>query len=162
LILTENPARARLRAVIRELRGQRQIFKIYCHRRAQQYFESIPIPPDDPPISENAFLHSLLEYRDAPPFDALVKFGPLRARGWGSAPDAVLNAPRFGTLVQIVWSGSNDDSDFGFDPVLPAKDQSTIDGARGYLNWVTRATQYGEDPGAVFGDPTSTDDLRFL
>ena len=96
------------------------------------------------------------------PCDALVKCGPLRARGWGSAPDALLNAPRFGTLVQVVWFGSDDNSDFGFDPVLPAKDLSTAGGARGYLSWITRVTRYGEISGAVSGDSTSTDDLRFL
>jgi len=43
--------------------------------------------------------------------------GPLRSKGWGSAPDAILSAPRFARLIQIVWSGCGDEEDFGYDPV---------------------------------------------
>jgi len=51
------------------------------------------------------------------PFEVLIKMGPLRSKGWGSAPDAIVSAPRFGTLVQIVWAGCADEDDFGYDPV---------------------------------------------
>ena len=95
----ENPIREELRAVIRDLLSQGRTFRIYCHRRARSHFESLLVLSGELPIPENAFLHSVREYRETKPFDVLIKVGPLRTRGWGSAPDALLTAPRFGTLV---------------------------------------------------------------
>ena len=109
----ENPARAEVRDAVRQLKNLRSAWKIYCHRRARAHFESIfaddPLPPD-------VFLHSVKDYREAEPFDSLIKVGALRSKGWGSSPDAVVSAPRFAKLVQIVWSGCSDEDDFGYDP----------------------------------------------
>ncbi len=146
---SENPIRQRFRSTIRELRSQGRTFKIYCHRRAQSHFESILVPPENPPLSETDFLHSLRDYRETSPFDVLIKIGPLRPYGWGSAPDALLTAPRFSTLVQIVWSGCGNDASFGYDPVSspnegqPAAAQGSESGPVG---WTTRSTRLGEDP----------------
>ena len=113
----ENPARSEVRDTVRQLRAIQRPWKVYCHRRARVHFESIfaeaPLTPDD-------FLHSVKDYRDAEPFDVLIKVGPLRSKGWGSAPDAIISAPRFERLVQIVWSGCGDEDDFGYDPAAPS------------------------------------------
>ena len=109
----ENPARGEVRNAVRQLGSLGSTLKIYCHRRARAHFESIfaddPLPPD-------VFLHSVKDYREVEPFDCLIKVGALRSKGWGSAPDAVLSAPRFAKMVQIVWSGCSDEDDFGYDP----------------------------------------------
>jgi hypothetical protein len=167
----ENPLREKLRAVIRELRSQGRNLKIYCHRRARQHFESLLSKPEDAPISEDAFLHSLRDYCETEPFDALIKVGPLRIRGWGSAPDALLTAPRFGTLCQIVWSGCNDDPNFGYDPVLPPTVALTTNGTasvvpsitrHGPMEWSTHVTRSGVDNGAVSEYANEADELRIF
>jgi len=165
----ENPVRETLRAVICELRSQERTFKVYCHRRARLHFESLFVPHGDSPLSGVAFLHSVRDYRETEPFDALIKVGPLRTRGWGSAPDALLTAPRFGTLVQVVWSGCSDEPDFGYDPVSPPVDSSAADGTapvaaasagRGPMRWIVRVTRSGEDPGAFPGFAAEADELQ--
>jgi hypothetical protein len=109
----ENPARTDVRDIVRQLESDGSDWKIYCHRKARPHFESIfttdQLPPD-------VFLHSVKDYREVGPFEVLVKVGPLRSKGWGSAPDALLSAPRFSKMVQIVWSGCGDEDDFGYDP----------------------------------------------
>jgi hypothetical protein len=109
----ENPARAEVRDAVRQLRSAGSAWRIYCHRRARPHFDSIFV---DAPLSPEAFLHSAKDYRDVAPFDVLIKVGPLRSKGWGSAPDAILSAPRFVKMVQIIWSGCGDEDDFGYDP----------------------------------------------
>jgi hypothetical protein len=96
----ENPARTQLRDVVQQLRTLGGAWRIYCHRRARVHFESIF---EDEPLAADSFLHTVRDYREAEPFDVLIKVGPLRSRGWGSAPDSLRSAPRFGTLLQIVW-----------------------------------------------------------
>lgn len=109
----ENPARVQLRRIFDQLRAENKKWRIYCHRRAGGAFQSLR---PDILVPLDSFLHSVKDYREAEPFDVLVKMGPLRARGWGSAPDALLSAPRFGALMQVVWSGCEDEEDFGYDP----------------------------------------------
>lgn len=109
----ENPARAEVRNIVRQLQGLGAAWKIYCHRRARPQFASIFA---DDSFPTDVFLHSVKDYREVEPFDVLVKVGPLRSKGWGSAPDAILSAPRFAKMVQIVWSGCGDEDDFGYDP----------------------------------------------
>lgn len=109
----ENPARAEVRDAVRQFRRLGSAWRIYCHRRARPQFESIFA---DDPLAPDVFLHSVKDYREAAPFDALIKVGPLRSKGWGSAPDAILSAPRFAKMIQIVWSGCGDEDDFGYDP----------------------------------------------
>lgn len=165
----ENPVRIKLRIIICELRSKGRSFKVYCHRRAREHFQSILSSGQDTPLPESAFLHSVRDYRNTAPFDVLIKVGPLRARGWGSAPDALLTAPRFSALVQIVWSGCNDEPDFGYDPVTTPTD-STDGGVtatapsgstRNYpITWVTRIACFGEDPGADTGEKYELDELR--
>jgi hypothetical protein len=115
--LQTNPIRHKLLDTINDLRAQKQPFKIYCHRLASTYFESLLSSGADAALGKDAFLHTVKDYREAEPFDVLIKVGPLRAKGWGWVPDAILTAPRFVKLVQIVWTGCADESDFGYDPV---------------------------------------------
>lgn len=113
----ENPIRLEILHVINDLIAREKRFKIYCHKNARQYFESImhDFCPDK--INDNYFIHKPKDYRSVEPFDVLIKVGPFRSRGWGSCPDALLTAPRFETAIQFVWSGSRDELGFGLDPV---------------------------------------------
>ena len=168
LLLRESPLRVRLRATIREVRAQDRTFRIYCHRRAWPHFESLFIPPTDASIPVEMFIHSVPVYRETRPFDVLVKVGPLRSRGWGSAPDALLTAPRFATLLQIVWAGCNDEPGFGYDPVSPSRDPGAAAHLGGEphgtdaVTWVTRVTRDEEDSDAVVADFPVVDDLRLF
>jgi hypothetical protein len=162
----ENPARAQVRDIVQQLRMQENIWRIYCHRRSRVHFESIF---EHEPLTADLFLHSVRDYREAEPFQTLIKVGPLRSRGWGSAPDALLSAPRFATLVQIVWSGCADEEDFGYDPVSrgatgtgataarPA-DQQIV---RGALSWTRDVDHYGDSSDSGLSGP-DLDDLAFF
>jgi hypothetical protein len=148
-----NPVRLRLLDIIRALRAQGQIFKIYCHRMAEPDFKSILDETGEAPLENATFLHSVKDYREAEPFDVLIKVGPLRSRGWGAVPDAILTAPRFSTLVQIVWSGCGDEPDFGYDPVAVSVQLTAGTGARSHdtgIAWTSRLTRSGHD---MHGNP---------
>jgi hypothetical protein len=148
-----NPVRLKLLDIIRESRAQGRIFKIYCHRMAEPDFKSILEEAGETPLENATFLHSVKDYREAEPFDILIKVGPLRSRGWGAVPDAILTAPRFSTLIQIVWSGCGDESDFGYDPVVTPRQPATGTGVRSHatgISWTSRLTRSGHDTN---GDP---------
>lgn len=110
----ENPVRMKVSNLIAQLRDDGRSFRIYCHKRASEHFQSLCQPSH---LSRENFIHSIAEYRDSDPFDVLLKVGPLRSRGWGAAPDAILTAPRFVTLMQVIWAGCKDEPGFGYDPV---------------------------------------------
>ncbi|MGL3211643.1 hypothetical protein [Bradyrhizobium sp. BR 1433] len=154
LASTGNPVRTQVADIIRSLRATGVDFKIYCHVRARQHFNSLFDDGSGAPLADGLFVHSIRDYRELAPFDALLKVGPLRAYGWGSAPDALINAPRFARLEQVVWSGSRDEPDFGYDPVLVGynsdhRPTDAIAKTGSKFNWVSRTTHYGEDPDAV-------------
>jgi hypothetical protein len=111
----ESPVRRTLREIIAEQSAQSRSFRIICHRGARSHFESL-FPSEGQLLGPNSFIHSLQDFRNAPIFDVLIKMGPLRSRGWGAVPDAVLSAPRYGKLEQVVWAGCRDEEDFGYDP----------------------------------------------
>jgi hypothetical protein len=73
--------------------------------------------------------------------------GPLRSRGWGSAPDAILSAPRFGTLIQVVWTGSADEDGFGYDPVTPQSEpvRGATRRVSGSIEWTRRTVTVSEE-----------------
>ena len=171
LIGSENPIRDELRTEIRGLRSQGQTLKVYCHRRARQYFQSLFEAHRDLPLEEEAFLHSVRDYRETNTFGTLLKVGPLRSRGWGSAPDALITAPRFSNLVQIVWSGSNDEEDFGYDPVSALPDSASGNGTSsvsvsptGYcpVKWRRQVIRTGEDATFSSGDTDDVDELHLF
>jgi hypothetical protein len=115
LAQVSNPVRGVLRQRIDSLRARNAKFRIFCHRRSIEHFHSL-FEDGEPVLTRECFLHTVRDYAKTEPFEALLKVGPMRARGWGSVPDAVANAPRFNELIQVVWSGCNDDKDFGYDP----------------------------------------------
>lgn len=142
----ENPVRVELRGIINSLREQNTSFKIWCHRRARAHFESIVEPPAEV-LNDSVFLHSLSNYKDVRPFHTLIKVGPLRSFGWSSAPDALITAPRFSRLIQVVWSGCSDEQHFGYDPIAAgiqgAGKQSPAQQNR--ISWSSRTIHSGED-----------------
>jgi hypothetical protein len=168
LTSVENPVRARLREVIWELRSQGRSFKIYCHRRARPYFESLLASLGDLPLSESTFLHTVRDYRETEPFDVVIKIGPLRSRGWGSAPDALLTAPRFNTLVLIIWSGCGDEPGFGYDPssaITDPSDAASVAAEKtvhGTLTWTERLTRTGDSSASMPGYIGEADELQIF
>lgn len=167
--LAENPIRMQLRTVIRELRSQGKVFKIFCHRKARTHFESVMSSQDDAPLQETTFLHSERDYRETEPFDVLIKVGPLRSRGWGVAPDALLTAPRFSTLVQVVWSGCSDEPGFGYDPVSPSIGTGGTPGNAAVsqhgtcshrISWTSHVTRSGDDVSAFTGGTSDVDEFQ--
>ena len=167
----ENPLRAKLRTVIRELRAAGIPFKIFCHRKARPHFDSLLVPSSDMCVDESCFLHSVRDYNNTPPFGALLKVGPLRSAGWGAVPDAVMSAPRFETLIQIVWSGCADEPGFGYDPVTspmnhaanqnhaPAAHHDTLGNN---VSWLRNITRSGEDPLATIEYTPGEDEFYIL
>jgi hypothetical protein len=154
LASTGNPVRTKVVEIVQTLRATGADFRIYCHARARQHFESLFDEESSNRLTDELFVHSVSDYREQSPFDALLKVGPLRAFGWGSAPDALINAPRFTRLEQVVWTGSRDEPDFGYDPVIAGQssDHRSADevaSPASKFNWVSRTTYYGNDPGAV-------------
>lgn len=166
--LVQNPIRERLRAVIRELGVAGLPFKIYCHRTARAHFESLFTKPEDSLLGEVTFLHSVRDYRDSDTFDTLIKVGPFRSWGWGSAPDAIKAAPRFGTLAQIVWAGCADEPGFGYDPVAPSANETTGSAAPAAdecalgtrISWTQRVTRFGDDDGSTTGYAPEDDEFQ--
>lgn len=59
------------------------------------------------------FLHSPAQYRSHGVFDTLVVQGGLRRSAGGSAPDAILLAPHYRHLVQVMWAVDMDEPDVG-------------------------------------------------
>jgi hypothetical protein len=162
--LDGNPVRDQIRSVIEGLRAEGHAFRIYCHKAARGQFESVFSAPVDTPLSSEFFLHSVVDYREAPPFDVLIKVGPLRSRGWGAAPDALLTAPRFRQLVQIVWIGCADEEDFGYDPASPetaAAEGDKSPGTGGPPVWTRSVITVGDDTADSSG-AGSVDDLTFF
>jgi hypothetical protein len=164
----ENPARTVVRDTVRQLGVLGRAWKIYCYRGARAHFESIF---ENEPIAPDVFLHSVKDYRDVEPFDTLIKVGPLRSKGWGSAPDALISAPRFATLVQIVWSGCGDEDDFGYDPVeVPGGNAGASSSAhaaarRGTdprVRWTRNLTHVGDSVADSAAMTPDNDELKFF
>lgn len=155
-----NPLREKLAEVVEEFVRAGGGLRIYCHRSSLPDFQSL----FQELVENDLFLHSPRDYRESDTFETLVKVGPLRSRGWGAVPDAVLTAPRFSRLVQFVWTGCQDEPDFGYDPVnLSAASGPGLESEAGARNahWIATTTQTGDDPSiSAFGP--DEDDLRIL
>jgi hypothetical protein len=166
LQLSESPLRAKLQSSLKNLLDAQQPFKIFCNRNARSHFESLLPQHLAREQQSSMFLHSVRDYRESEPFEVLIKVGPLRARGWGSAPDALVNAPRFSTLLQIVWAGCGDDPDFGYDPTAVATNLEEATGSdkpplrAGSMVWKTRVTVVGEHAQFESTSALDIDDLR--
>lgn len=117
LTQNENPIRIEIGLVINELIAGGRKFRIYCHKNARSYFDSIIQAECPGSITDDYFIHKPKEYRIIEPFNVLIKVGPFRSHGWGNCPDALLTSPRFESFVHFIWSGSCDEPGFGLDPV---------------------------------------------
>lgn len=168
LLARQNPVREALSHSIQTLREMGRSFRIFCHRRSREHFESLASEFGIAALPENTFIHSVAEYREAEPFDSLLKVGPLRSRGWGSAPDALLTAPRFNTLIQIVWSGCSDEPGFGYDPVAPPTPESGCQSESSvtdrysrslHIKWAVRETRSRDGSISANGNIPDVNDL---
>lgn len=159
LTLAESPTRCELGTVLRQLKAGHTSFRIYCHRRAAEHFESLTLEAAERELCAADFLHSGEDFRMAAPFDVLVKFGPLRSRGWGSLPDAVLSAPRFQELVQVVWSGCGDEPDFGYDP---ASGSDGVPADRAHPSWDRSSRLVTNGEHAPEPDQVPPDELKLF
>jgi hypothetical protein len=155
----QNPVRTKLSDTVQRLRAVGRAWRIYCHKRARAHFETIF---EGLPLQAGSFLYSVRDYRDAEPFDVLIKVGPLRSRGWGSAPDALISAPRFETLVQIVWSGCADEDGFGYDPVSALGSARDGDGRNRAISWTPEITHLGGSSADGEESAPELDELRFF
>lgn len=84
--------------------------KLYCHRGEPNQADLSFLQAQ--PSWRIGLIHTLAEYRAARPFDVLLKVGPLLGCGRGKLPDAILSAPKFRSLVQFVWHGLHDATDY--------------------------------------------------
>ena len=105
-------------------------FRIYCRTNEREWYGPIIRQVTENNPEDRMFIHTVAQYRKMDPVDVLFKVGPLKSSGYSSVPDALLNAPRFGKLLQFVWCGCDDDTDFGFDPASPIDQQDTALGHR--------------------------------
>jgi hypothetical protein len=167
LVREENPLRAKLRQAIARLQNEGGTFRIYCHRSARPDFDNL----FDHPLGDDCFLHTVRDYHHADLFGSLIKVGPLRAMGWGAAPDALLSAPRFETLVQVVWAGCADDPGFGYDPVAPQvvaagsshhASTNQSDALVSTVTWRRVMERTGEDPLVGFDYRPEEDEFQTL
>lgn len=131
----ESPMRAAITSEIEAVWEEGGTFRIFCHRKGIPHFETL-LPDELKGTSDRSiYLHSLRDLLDLPPIDRLFKVGPLRSRGWGATPDAIVTAPRFSRFEQFTWRGCNDEAGFGFDPVASLNEQTPKE-AFG-IRWVT-------------------------
>ena len=109
-------------------------------------------------LSEKNFIYSLPEYRKSNSFDVLYRIGPLRSEGWSKIPKAIISAPRYKKLIQVMWSGSFNESDFGMDPVISSVDY--------FDNFITieKSSLYDVNVDFFYGSEyvDDEDDLDFL
>lgn len=153
MISENSPLRAELLETIRALRTDGRKFKIFCHRKARDHFDTLDPSKLAVRLDDSSFLHSVHDYASADSFDALIKVGPLRSKGWGAVPDAIKSAPKFERLIHFVWSGCADDPQFGYDPVEPPCLPGTLtapdsgEALGNQVSWRKRETKIGHDPG---------------
>ena len=169
LTALENPLRAKLADLIRRASATGQTLRIFCHRRAREHFESLQSDYGHLSLSQDVFVHSVVQYGKLEPFNQLLKVGPLRSQGWGAAPDALVTAPRFDTLVQVVWSGCGNEPGFGYDPVIsPSHGSSNTSATHGSsdtgggLRWTEQKIQARDDTVGRQGPIQDADDLEIF
>lgn len=164
-----NPLRDQLQSTIRQLIAEGVKFKIYCHRRARPLFEAMYQEGNRPENFSSSFLYSVRDYRESEIFDTLIKVGPLRSRGWGAVPDALLNAPRFKRIVQFVWSGCQDEPGFGSDTGIitensdsPSKIEATASNILvvDTITWQKSLFQHGAELRGIGAEYSDLDELR--
>jgi hypothetical protein len=160
----ENPLRARVADLVHETLAANLSLRVFCHRRARVHFESLQADYDGLLLGPEAFIHTIAQYRAVRPFSRLLKAGPLRSRGWGAAPDALITAPRFDTLVQVVWSGCGDEPDFGYDPAVQCSSNGDLVDSppRNRLGWEEQQSLIRDRTVSRRGTLRDVDDLELF
>jgi len=105
-------------------------FSIYCRNNQLEWFKPIMQKITGGNAVDHMFVHTVAQYRKMEPVEFLFRVGPLKTSGYSCTPDAFISAPRFKNLIQFVWCGCNDDSDFGFDPSSPSSSEENALGHR--------------------------------
>lgn len=163
---TPNPLRDKLEELAQGFVYKGQDFRIYCHRSAVIDYQFLQFASVETRPAGNFFLHTPREYRESDIFEVLIKVGPLRSRGWGAVPDAVLTAPRFNKLVHLVWTGCRDEPDFGYDPanVAAGTDANSTSNSIGFARAITWQTTISQTGDALSGTSLvpDEDDFRIL
>ncbi len=122
LSTSESPLRIKVANLLDSFYLSGKEYRIICQRSLAADFASLPISR---PLAEGAFLHTSRDYRESAPFDVLLKVGPLRGKGWGAIPDAILTAPRYSHLIHVLWHGSRNEPGFGYDPTRVLQPSTT-------------------------------------
>jgi hypothetical protein len=97
--------------LVRAEQDKRRSVAILCHKNEFDWYRESVQPT--PKLFHNA--HGA--YLSADPVETLIRFGPLKVRGWGQVPETVLTVPKYSKLVQILWSGLVDEPGFGYNPL---------------------------------------------
>jgi hypothetical protein len=162
-----NPLAVLVGERICQLQANQVDFRVFCHRSAVPAFNQLIAAAGGTALPPEGFLHSCRDYRECVPFETLVKVGPLRARGWGAVPDALITAPRFTRLLQFVWSGCFDEPEFGYDPVsssavsgapLPQTEAMPSSPMASALLWSRQVHQADDADDTTFVTPPPDDD----
>ncbi|RQA44847.1 hypothetical protein IPC491_08065 [Pseudomonas aeruginosa] len=98
--------------------------RIWCHHKERDLYRDLLEGLAE--LDDGVFVSTLAEYRKSSPADALIRFGPLRTRGFGSVPEALITSPSYRRLVRLVWAGLEDEDRFADDPVLPSHNYLVI------------------------------------
>jgi hypothetical protein len=109
----ENPMRVLMQRIVAEQLKEGMRVKILCDYRQQDTFVSAISNICPKEVGEHMLITNLTNYCQSSVFDTLIKTGPLRTWGWASAPEAIINAPRYKKLIQLVWAGNSDEPEFG-------------------------------------------------
>jgi hypothetical protein len=155
--------RVELSRLVDSLQSDNKKFRIFCHRRAREHFDTLFLLNGSSRLQDQHFLHSARGYQEMDLFDILIKVGPLRAQGWGAIPDAVKSAPKFQKLIQLVWSGNADEPNFGYDPVSPlgatvAKEPDYVLGNQ--IAWELIEIKSGDFTSVLENDGATEDELQ--
>lgn len=160
--LEKSPMRIQLSTLVETLQSDNKQFRIFCHRRAREHFDTLDLQGGNSRLQHEHFLHSARDYEKTDLFDVLIKVGPLRSQGWGAVPDAVKSAPKFKKLIQLVWSGNSDEPNFGYDPVSPPGAPETRDAdyvLGNQIRWELIETKSGDFTGVFDNDGSAEDEL---
>ncbi|MGK0270599.1 MAG: hypothetical protein ACI88H_001246 [Cocleimonas sp.] len=120
-------------------------FKIYCHRRERECYESILLELLPAEELDNIFLHNFTDYRNSASFDVLVRVGAIRNYGWSAMPSALVRTPKYRVLKQFIWNGINDDEECFADPVDKIRSIYTFKSAESRFKWKRNITSVNSE-----------------
>lgn len=156
-----NMLRSVLVASLDDLFDSNVDLRIYCHRQAAEHFRSMALAQPDEMHRPGFFLHSHAEYRDSTTFDTLLKFGPMRSKGWGAAPDGLITAPRYRRLIKFIWEGCADEPGFGYEPTATEGDHA-VHRMKGRYHEVSRVIQTESSASIGSAHVEVLDDLEWM